>query len=186
MKMRTIVSILLFAVGNAHAASNLLQNPGFDTGIEPEWGIDFSGVGVEFSTVDEFDSELSGSARFFDIGEFGRVIDQCIHVGETVMVAGYSYRVPSEVTVPFAPLLFVNFYPTGDCQGSILDGGSVLATGPIQGMWAQEAIMFATPPGTQSVSFGITFPGSGSSDAEVFIDNASLWEIPLFFDGFED
>ena len=179
--------VMLLGASAASDAGNLLQNPGFDTSIEPEWEVDFPTLsGLEFSEMDELGSELSGSALFTDAGEFGRIIDQCVSAGDSTFTAGLSYFIPSDVVFDSPPILFLRYYPVGDCQGSSMGSDNLFPSPVIQGDWTQERWQIMTPSGTRSISVGITFSASGTSNSEVFVDNVLLEEPPLFMDGFED
>lgn len=186
---RQLLFVIAATLPIGHAmASNLLQDSGFAAGIDPPWAVSNSPSGVSWNTMDEADALDSGSLLFTDVGEFGALVSQCVDVSVApISHVGFSYLIPDDVSpVSFAPGIFLLYYAQPLCAGSSLDSDDFLPPSPyVQGNWTRVEVPINLAPGTLSVSYGLYFSASGSSNNRAFVDNALLGDPPLFSDRFE-
>ena len=86
----------------------------------------------------------------------------------------------------FAPRFFIRYYDQPLCAGNRVDTDDVGPPMPfVQGEWTRFEIPVALHTPVESVSYGVYFFGSGSSNNRALVDNALLGDPPLFKDRFE-
>ncbi len=170
-----LLAAALLGTAAAHAASNLLVNPGAETGDISGWtSAGDAHPSVDTGTFDPGINPHSGTYDFYGVNGAAGSLTQ------NVSLAGVT-----------GTALEVSFWEQGLNQGSpsdhayvsltFLDGsGTVLSTVSTSvvdshlGAWTQYDGSFAIPTGAASVDYTINFIRSAGSDLDAFVDDASL------------
>jgi hypothetical protein len=185
---RILLVSLCLTIPLATMADSLLTDPGFAEGIDPPWSVSITTTGVSWDMNDEAGAVDSGSLLFTDVGEFGALVSQCVEIStELVSGAGFSYLIPVDVApLLFAPEIVLRYYEQPLCAGSSVGSETIGPPTPVvQGTWTRVEAPITPAAGAASLSFGLYFAGSGSSNNRAFVDNALLGNPPVFRDRFE-
>ncbi len=177
--VRLALTFLLAAAAIPAAAQNLLQNPGFDTGLPP-WTPGSSNVTAAWNAADVAGSPSSGSALVTNLAPAASStvegLTQCVPVtpGTTYDLL-YRYRIAASQTGAGGVWGGMNWYSGGSCTGTPISSTGNGFTEPSRDVWKTFAVFATAPAGAGSAAavLAVSKQAAGGS-FQVLFDDAAL------------
>jgi len=175
--------------------TNLIENPNFDSDMNPWTPTDAPPSYFAFDAGDVDDTATSGSALIAGVSGADLIVglSQCIDVSAMDVVLGLSGRIllTNNSTPDPGAYGIVTFFDGADCGGiEVGELATAVVLGDTGGLWAEIPWANSNKPAA-ALSALVTFAGTGGSDPgadfDAAFDSLVFRDVPeaLFFDGFE-
>ena len=190
-KTTVLVAIIISLSSPAAAGGgNLLSNWTFDVDVTG-----WTAVGdatIDWNPMDADNDPNSGCAMVANIANYSTTMgaNQCSAVleGDQEFILRSMVYIPSGQSETGYGYVSIRFYELPDCQGNVLlsdFSSQVYTTTPDQ--WIESSLLLMAPPNAQSALVWLSIhknedPGS----LDMAFDDASLFAVEIFADGFED
>lgn len=171
-------------------AQNLVQNPGFDDHVTPEWTI--AQGDATWSSEDAAGSPSSGSAELTNTssGVSGsEMIHQCVPVeAETDYIVSLDGYQPSGQGTTGHMNFIIYVYEDPSCSGGPIASAAASLTSGDLDAWTSMQTVLQVPASVASLGADfriLTSKTDGGIDFTVRADNASVTSATVFHDDFE-
>ncbi len=185
----TILSVSLAVVfagpAKADVTTNLLTNPGAETGDLTGWTVGgTSNPGVDSGTFDPGINPHTGSFDFFGhTGASGTLTQAVTLVGNQGITAAAIDSGTAQATVGFFEQGLGQGTPSDDAfislsylnaTNGVISTVSTPTDDSHNGTWTFSSTTFAVPVGTRTIDYTMNFVRNSGSDLDAFVDDNSL------------
>lgn len=189
-KPAAFVAIVMSLSSTAFGSNgNVLSNGTFDVDVAG-----WTAVGdatIDWSPLDADGDINSGSAMVVNIANYSTTMgaNQCSAPleGDQEFFLRSMVYIPSGQSETGYAYVSIRFYGLPDCQGNVLlsdFSSQVYTTTPDQ--WIESSLLLMAPPNAQSALVWLSIrKNEDSGSLAIAFDNASLFAVEIFADGFE-